>query len=76
MKKLNPTFRVLISGKKLNNKIKKLKNGDFEVISTSYDIPVIYNEFELLSNARIGEHSICRDNRSKRPRTLVSRKGN
>jgi len=26
----------------VNKKIKKLKNGDFKVINTSYDIPVIY----------------------------------
>ena len=28
----------------MNNKIKKLSNGDFEVVSTSYDIPVVYND--------------------------------
>ena len=28
----------------MNNKIKKLNNGDFEVVSTSYDIPVVYND--------------------------------
>ncbi len=26
----------------MNKKIKKLKNGDFEVINTSYNIPIIY----------------------------------
>ena len=26
----------------MNKKIKKLKNGDFEVVNTSYNIPVRY----------------------------------
>ena len=26
----------------MNKKIKKLKNGDFEVVNTSYNIPVKY----------------------------------
>ena len=28
----------------MKHKIKKLDNGDFKVVSTSYDIPVVYND--------------------------------
>ena len=31
----------------MKNKIKKLDNGDFEVVSTSYDIPVVCNNDRL-----------------------------
>ena len=26
----------------MKNKIKKLDNGDFEVVNTSYDVPIVY----------------------------------
>jgi hypothetical protein len=28
----------------MKNNVKKLSNGDFEVVNTSYDIPVVYND--------------------------------
>ena len=33
----------------MKNVIKKLDNGDFEVVSTSYDIPVVYNDNRMRS---------------------------
>ena len=57
----------------LKHKIKKLDNGDFEVVSTSYDLPVTYNnnrmrkrvERRRLPNHTSGycvEYSFYRDN--------------
>ncbi len=47
----------------MNKVIKKLKNGDFEVVSTSYDVPVAYNKHKLLSDASNRKHSVCRNKR-------------
>ena len=58
----------------MNNIIKKLKNGDFEVVNTSYDIPITYTSNKLLSNAKHRKHSVRRDNRHKRSGALVQRK--
>jgi len=45
----------------MNKVIKKLKNGDFEVVSTSYGFPVAYNKHKLLSDASSRKHSVRRD---------------
>ena len=37
----------------MNKVIKTLKNGDFEVVSTSYDIPVKYNYNTKLWKSRL-----------------------
>ena len=58
----------------MNNIIKKLKNGDFEVVNTSYNIPIAYTSNELLSNAKHRKHSVRSDNRHKRSGALVQRK--
>ena len=54
----------------MNKKIKKLKNKDFKVIyeelNTSYNIPVVYDTHQLLSNAKRGKHCVCRNKRHKR----------
>lgn len=46
MKKLKRTLEVQQHGKLMNKTIKKIKNGDFEVVyenvSASYSIPVRY----------------------------------
>jgi hypothetical protein len=42
MKKLKPTLMIQQHGKLMNKTIKKRKNGDFEVVNTSYNIPVQY----------------------------------
>ena len=42
MKKLKRTLKVHQHGKLVNKTIKKLKNGDFKVVDTSYNIPVQY----------------------------------
>ena len=42
MKKLKRTLQDHQHGKLVNKTIKKLKNGDFKVVSTSYNIPVQY----------------------------------
>lgn len=58
----------------MNSIIKKLKNGDFEVVNTSYDIPITYTSNKLLSNANDRKHSVRRNNRYKGSGALVQRK--
>ena len=58
----------------MNKVIKKIKNGDFEVVNTSYDVPVAYASHELLSNKKYRKYSVHRDNRYKGDGTLVQRK--
>ena len=50
----------------MNHNIVKLKNGDFKVVSTSYNIPVVYDTHKLLSDAKRRKHSLCRNKRHKR----------
>tara|TARA_R100000697_G_scaffold35977_1_gene47760 strand:+ start:493 stop:687 length:195 start_codon:yes stop_codon:yes gene_type:complete len=37
----------------VNKTIKKLKNGDFKVVNTSYGIPVKYSKYSKLRKPRV-----------------------
>ena len=44
----------------MKNVIQKLDNGDFQVVSTSYDIPVVYNNNRMwnrVERRRIPSHT-------------------
>ena len=44
----------------MKNVIGKLDNGDFQVVSTSYDIPVVYNDNRMrnrVERRRIPSHT-------------------
>lgn len=44
----------------MKNVIEKLDNGDFQVVSTSYDIPVVYNDNRMrnrVERRRIPSHT-------------------
>ena len=44
----------------MKHKIKKLDNGDFEVVNTSYDIPVVYNNDRMrkgMERRRLPNHT-------------------
>ena len=60
----------------MNKVIKKIKNGDFKVVNTSYDVPVAYASHKLLSNTNAKKHSVHRNKRHSGARTLVQRKSN